>query len=114
MKGMLAMNLGEILKTADWATLEGLQTVLLGLILLFVLLHLAVTLVARVRRGTRKTAQDNDFAENSISATVPMQDDAAIVAAITAAITAMREEAGESSAFRVVSFGRLPSDRQGR
>ena len=70
-----------------------------------------------LHRGEKKPkaekAADNapaapaESADAGTSETAYAEDDGAIVAAITAAITAMRSETGESSAFRVVSFKRV-------
>ena len=45
-------------------------------------------------------------ADTSVAVPTVVSDDGAVIAAITAAITAARAETGDTSAFRVVSFQR--------
>ena len=94
---------------------------LMGMLTIFVVLALlwaAVEIMHRVlHRGEKKEkpvpekkpapvggTDDAAIAAAIAAALAASEDDGATVAAITAAITAMRAEAGDTSTFRVVSF----------
>jgi sodium pump decarboxylase gamma subunit len=93
---------------------------LMGMLTIFVVLALlwaAVEIMHRVlHRGEKKEkpvpekkpapvgTDDAAIAAAIAAAMAASEDDGATVAAITAAITAMRAEAGDTGAFRVVSF----------
>lgn len=109
----LAMNMGERLKEAGFVSLQGMLTIFLVLILLYLAIEVMHVLIARPAGSAKKKAQTELPAQTetvSESALVA-EDDAAIIAAITAAITAMRADEGESGTFRVVSFARVRAKR---
>ncbi len=97
------------------ATLQPLQILLglaIGLALLGILLQVLHT--RRYHSEDADSEGETDTAAASFTpapakASAPMSDDAAIVAAITAAIAAMRAEEGNTGGFRVVSFKRVNS-----
>jgi sodium pump decarboxylase gamma subunit len=100
---------------------------LMGMVTIFVVLALlwaAVEIMHRVlhrdekaKKSTEASApttvgtDDAAIAAAIAAALAAAEDDGAVVAAITAAITAARAEAGETGAFRVVSFKRVERKR---
>ena len=101
------LGFGERASTAGIVTLQGMLTIFLVLSILWG----AIEIMHRVLHKDKKAAKKESApvaapASEPAPASVEVQDDGAIVAAITAAIMAMRSESGESSAFRVVSFKR--------
>ena len=98
---------GVALSTAGTVTLMGMVTIFTVLAALWA----AIEVMHRVLHKDQKKAKEAPApasapAPAAAPAPVSSEDDGAIVAAITAAIMAMRSESGESSAFRVVSFKR--------
>ena len=101
------LGFGERASTAGIVTLQGMLTIFLVLSILWG----AIEIMHRVLHKDKKEAKKESApaaapAPVVTPAPVEVQDDGAIIAAITAAILAMRSESGESSAFRVVSFKR--------
>ena len=101
------LGFNERASTAGIVTLQGMLTIFLVLSILWG----AIEIMHRVLHKDKKAAKKESAsvaapASEPAPASVEVQDDGAIVAAITAAIMAMRSESGESSAFRVVSFKR--------
>ena len=101
------LGFGERASTAGIVTLQGMLTIFLVLSILWG----AIEIMHRVLHKDKKEAKKESApaaapAPVVTPAPVEVQDDGAIIAAITAAIMAMRSESGESSAFRVVSFKR--------
>ena len=100
---------------------------LMGMVTIFVVLALLWAAVEIMHRVLHRDEKAKKSTEVSASATVgtddaaiaaaiaaalaAAEDDGAVVAAITAAITAARAEAGETGAFRVVSFKRAERKR---
>ncbi len=87
------------------AAIFGVLALLWGIIELF---HLCIS--AAGKKKAKKQAQEEPSAPAQAVDLQPetvSSDDGALVAAITAAITAAREEEGRTTGFRVVSFRRL-------
>jgi sodium pump decarboxylase gamma subunit len=117
-----AAGLGENATTAGIVTLQGMLTIFLVLSILWA----AIEIVHRVIHGAPEkpkkeekpktapvgNAQDAAVAAAIAAALAANEDDGAVVAAITAAITAHRAEQGEQGAFRVVSFKRHSNARK--
>lgn len=119
-----ASNLKERSSIAGVVSLEGMLVIFSALVILWLvieIMHLALHRKASVHKEKAKAhtpiaqaaANPNDAAiAAAIAATLAAtEDNGALVAAITAAITAARAEAGETGAFRVVSFKRSVSKR---
>ena len=121
------MAAGERASTAGIVTLQGMLTIFLVLALLWA----AIEVMHRVLHGNREketgeknaapkgnapapNADDAAIAAAIAAALAASEDDGAVVAAISAAITAARAEAGETAPFRVVSFKRAPRRTQRR
>ena len=109
------INWGERASTAGTVTLMGMVTIFAVLAILWAMIEI---MHAVLHKGEKKEKEPRPKKAAPIAPT-PNQDDAAIaaalaaaeddgavVAAITAAITAARAEAGETTPFRVVSFKR--------
>ena len=115
----------NVFSKAGIVSLMGMATIFMVLALLWA----AVEIMHRVLHRDEKTEKPTK-AEKSIpvassaptqndaaiaaaiaAALAAAEDDGAVVAAITAAITAARAEAGETGAFRVVSFKRAERKR---
>lgn len=79
----------------------GVLAILWGAIELF---HLCIS--AAGKKKAKKQNQVEQPAPAEVSPPEPEIDDGALVAAITAAITAARAEEGNTTGFRVVSFRR--------
>ncbi len=105
------LSASERVSTAGIVTLQGMLTIFAVLAILWG----AVELMHRIlHREMPKTAEKKD--ETAVAVTTvgdtevdaaPATDDGAIIAAITAAITAARANEGNTGAFRVVSFKRI-------
>ena len=115
----------NVFSQAGTVSLMGMATIFLVLALLWA----AVEIMHRVLHRDEKTEKpakaeksipaassaptqnDAAIAAAIAAALAATEDDGAIVAAITAAITSARAEAGETGAFRVVSFKRVERKR---
>ena len=98
---------GERASTAGIVTLQGMLTIFLVLSILWGAIEIMHRVLHKDKKETKKDPAPAAAPAPVVTpAPVEVQDDGAIVAAITAAIMAMRSENGESSAFRVVSFKR--------
>ena len=101
------LGFGERASTAGIVTLQGMLTIFLVLSILWGAIEIMHRVLHKDKKETKKeSAPAAAQAPVVTPAPVEVQDDGAIIAAITAAIMAMRSESGESSAFRVVSFKR--------
>ena len=112
------LNWGERASTAGTVTLMGMVTIFAVLAILWAMIEIMHSVLHKGEKKEKeprpkKTApapapkQDDAAIAAAIAAALAAaEDDGAIVAAITAAITAARAEAGETGAFRVVSFKR--------
>ena len=114
----------NVFSQAGTVSLMGMATIFLVLALLWAaieimhrllpLIEKAVEAMRRLLKKDKKASKNESapeptlvpVADSAPVAPVAIEDDGAIIAAITAAIMAMRSESGESSAFRVVSFKR--------
>ena len=99
------LGFGERASTAGIVTLQGMLTIFLVLSILWGAIEIMHRVLHKDKKETKKESAPA-AAPVVTPAPVEVQDDGAIIAAITAAIMAMRSESGESSAFRVVSFKR--------
>ena len=99
------LGFGERASTAGIVTLQGMLTIFLVLSILWGAIEIMHRVLHKDKKDTKKESAPA-AAPVVTPAPVEVQDDGAIIAAITAAIMAMRSESGESSAFRVVSFKR--------
>ena len=103
------LGFGERASTAGIVTLQGMLTIFLVLSILWGAIEIMHRVLHKDKKEAKKesapAAAPAPVAEPS-PAPVQVEDDGALIAAITAAIMAMRSENGEGSAFRVVSFKR--------
>ena len=99
------LGFGERASTAGIVTLQGMLTIFLVLSILWGAIEIMHRVLHKDKKETKKESAPA-AAPVVTPAPVEVQDDGAIIAAITAAIMAMRSESGESSAFRVVSCKR--------
>ena len=101
------LGFGERASTAGIVTLQGMLTIFLVLSILWGAIEIMHRVLHKDKKETKKESAPAAAPAPVVTpAPVEVQDDGAIIAAITAAIMAMRSENGESSAFRVVSFKR--------
>ena len=101
------LGFGERASTAGIVTLQGMLTIFLVLSILWGAIEIMHRVLHKDKKETKKESAPAAAPAPVVTpAPVDIQDDGAIIAAITAAIMAMRSESGESSAFRVVSFKR--------
>lgn len=104
------LGFNERASKAGIVTLQGMLTIFLVLSILWAAIEVMHRVLHKDKKETKKesapVAAPAPVATPAPAPVVEAQDDGAIVAAITAAIMAMRSENGESSAFRVVSFKR--------
>ena len=102
------LGFGERASTAGIVTLQGMLTIFLVLSILWGAIEIMHRILHKDKKEKAKTESAPAAAPAPVvtPAPVEVQDDGAIIAAITATIMAMRSESGESSAFRVVSFKR--------
>ena len=105
------LGFNERASTAGIVTLQGMLTIFLVLSILWAAIEVMHRVLHKDKKEETKTESAPAAAPAPVATPAPApvveaQDDGAIVAAITAAIMAMRSENGESSAFRVVSFKR--------
>ena len=118
-----SINWAERGSTAGTVTLMGMVTIFAVLAILWAMIEIMHSVL---HKGEKKEKEPRP--KKTVPAPAPKQDDAAIaaaiaaalaaseddgavVAAITAAITAARAENGETGAFRVVSFKRAERKR---
>ncbi len=103
------LGFNERASTAGIVTLQGMLTIFLVLSILWAAIEVMHRVLHKDKKETKKESAPVAApapVATPAPAPVEVQDDGAIVAAITAAIMAMRSENEESSAFRVVSFKR--------
>ena len=101
------LGFGERASTAGIVTLQGMLTIFLVLSILWGAIEIMHRVLHKDKKETKKESAPAAAPAPVVTpASVEVQDDGAIIAAITAAIMAMRSESGEGSAFRVVSFKR--------
>ena len=103
------LSMDKRASTAGIVTLQGMLTIFLVLSILWAAIEVMHRILHKDKKETKKESAPVAApapVATPAPAPVEVQDDGAIVAAITAAIMAMRSENGESSAFRVVSFKR--------
>ena len=118
-----SINWGERASTSGTVALMGMVTIFAVLAILWAMIEI---MHAVLHKGEKKekeprpkkmapapAPQTNDAAvAAAIAASIAAaEDNRALVAAITAAITAARADAGETGAFRVVSFKRAERKR---
>ncbi|MBO5932094.1 MAG: OadG family protein [Clostridia bacterium] len=118
--------MSERASTAGTVTLMGMLTIFAVLAILWAMIEILHSVLHKGEKKEKeprpkKTApapapnQDDAAIAAAIAAALAAaEDDGAVVAAITAAITAARAEAGETGAFRVVSFKRAERKRGAR
>ena len=101
------LGFGERASTAGIVTLQGMLTIFLVLSILWGAIEIMHRVLHKDKKETKKESAPAAAPAPVVTpAPGEVQDDGAIIAAITAAIMAMRSESGEGSAFRVVSFKR--------
>ena len=115
------INWGERASTAGTVTLMGMVTIFAVLAILWAMIEIMHAVLhkgekkekeSRSQKAAPAPNQDDAAIAAAIAAALAAaEDDGAVVAAITAAITAARAEAGETGAFRVVSFKRAERKR---
>lgn len=100
-----AMNFGERTIYAGRMLLIGMVTVFFALIILWGVLELFHQLLERSRKSSHAVVAPMPATKER---ELPLQDDGAVVAAITAAVSVIlaEENGGKCPAFRVVSFKR--------
>ena len=111
-------DFGERASLSGIVTLQGMLTIFLVLSILWAAIEIMHHVLYKDKKAAKKE-QKTEHQKVSITVAAPApvvtaapapvaeSDDGAIVAAITAAILAMRADSGESGAFRVVSFKRV-------
>lgn len=119
---MNPMMFTALAASSDIASL-GIQVPIVGMLMVFAVLTLlwGVLAVSRIffydlpkKRAAQSKTDENTLTDSSVAPVAPavaVADDAALVAAITAAITAMRADEGCTDGFRVVSFRRVDHAR---
>lgn len=115
------LNWGERASTAGTVTLMGMVTIFAVLAILWAMIEIMHSVLhkgekkekePRPQKATSAPNQDDAAIAAAIAAALAAaEDDGAVVAAITAAITAARAENGETGSFRVVSFKRAERKR---
>ncbi len=117
------LNWGERASTAGTVTLMGMVTIFAVLAILWAMIEIMHSVLHKGEKKEKEPTpqkaapapapnQDDAAIAAAIAAALAAaEDDGAVVAAITAAITAARAEAGETGAFRVVSFKRAERKR---
>lgn len=114
--GAEELSFSQRLSQAGIVSLQGMLTIFLVLIILWG----AIEVMHSVLHRKKKKKKIKTFIESSAAAEKPSEaseakafgtpeDDGAVVAAIVAAIRAMRAEEGNTGAFHVVSFKRADS-----
>lgn len=116
-----AAELSESASVAGVVTLQGMLTIFLVLVVLWGVMEAVHRLLRGASSGSEKkkgeaapaaNPEDAALAAAIAAALAANEDEGAVVAAITAAITAQRAEQGESGGFRVVSFRRRDNGRR--
>ena len=117
------LNWGERASTAGTVTLMGMVTIFAVLAILWAMIEIMHSVLHKGEKKEKEPTpnkaapapapnQDDAAIAAAIAAALAAaEDDGAVVAAITAAITAARAENGETGAFRVVSFKRAERKR---
>lgn len=117
----LSAGLGGAFSVERWAY-AGKMT-LLGMLMIFAVLGvlwgvLSLFKIVFAGKTPRKEKKEAPIAEANTAVTVPPaapvaapQDDLALIAVLTAAVSAYREAEGENGDFRVVSFRRTSNGR---
>ena len=104
------LSASERVSTAGIVTLQGMLTVFAVLAILWGAIELMHRILHREKPKTAEKKDETAVAVTTVGDTevdaAPATDDGAIIAAITAAITAQRADEGNTGAFRVVSFKR--------
>lgn len=110
------MSWGERISTSLIVTLQGMLTIFLVLVILWGAIEIVHHVVHKdekvpkekaVKQAPVAPAEDDKPVATAIAATMAANDDGALVAAITAAVSAALAEDGYTGAFRVVSFKRV-------
>ena len=104
------MTWGERASTAGIVTLQGMVTIFLVLAILWG----GIEVMHRVIVGKPKKTVKKMVEETPAPKTFGVPDESEVVAAIVAAISAMREEQGQTGGFRVVSFKRAGSNSKNK
>ena len=107
------LGFGERATTAGIVTLQGMLTIFLVLIILWIAIEVMHAIIHKKPKDESKkapapVAKAAEKTEDAVAVppTSTAKDDGALIAAITAAIMAARAEDGCNTAFRVVSFKR--------
>ena len=104
------LSASERVSTAGIVTLQGMLTIFAVLAILWGAVEVMHRLLHREKPAGKEAATEDPTPAVSATAndrTSPtVLDDGAIIAALTAAITAQRADEGNTGAFRVVSFKR--------
>lgn len=105
------LSASERVSTAGIVTLQGMLTIFAVLAILWGAVELMHRILHREKPKTAEKKDETAVAVTTVGDTevdaAPATDDGAIIAAITAAITAARANEGNTGAFRVVSFKRI-------
>lgn len=108
----------ENAQEAGIVTLLGMVAIFLVLALLWGIIEILHRVLGVTEKPSGQTkAEKNEPAAPEASAVQPVvqeTEDGALIAAITAAISASLAEQGYTGGFRVVSFKRVPAHRTGR
>lgn len=114
-----ALSFGDRATQAGIVTLQGMLTIFLVLVILWGAIELMHSvLYARKKKKKIKTfiSEEEKPSPSPVEAKAfgTPEDNGAVVAAIVAAIRAMRAEEGNTGAFRVVTFKRADSAKKRR
>lgn len=112
------MTWGERASTAGIVTLQGMVTVFLVLAILWGGIEVMHRMMVGKPKKTAKKVVEEAPAPVAEQTPAPktfgVPDESEVVAAIVAAISAMREEQGQTGGFRVVSFKRAGSNSKNK
>ena len=114
------MTFGERASTAAIVSIQGMLTVFLVLAILWGAVELMHYLLVGRKEKAEKAAQESVAETKSVPVIesqptpVAVSDDGAIIAAITAAISAQLASEGYTGGFRVVSFKRAGANSKKR
>lgn len=112
------MTWGERASTAGIVTLQGMVTIFLVLAILWggiEVMHRVI--VGKSKKTVKKMVEETPapvVEQTPAPKTFGVPDESEVVAAIVAAISAMREEQGQTGGFRVVSFKRAGSNSKNK